>query len=244
VKPNHSGDDQSASFVQPGGRYTATNVTVRALIKSAYGLHDDQLIGGPSWISAERFDLAAKADGYATASAFRDRARLMLRSLLADRFKLMVSHERRDLPVYALVLARADGRYGPQFRRSDAGDCNGPPKAMQTSGDPSEPEIPLPCGAEVYRAGHLAARGMTLSNLALNVSRWADRVVVDHTGLQGKFDWDVQWVPDNSPPDLTTPREGPSLFAALQEQTGLRIERERVSIEVMVVESVERPGPD
>src|SRR5207244_13290253 len=72
VKANHSSDEESASFVQPGGRYTATNVTLRMLVKSAYGLHDHQLIGGPSWINSERFDIAAKAEGYTTPSAFRD----------------------------------------------------------------------------------------------------------------------------------------------------------------------------
>src|SRR6266550_4079976 len=116
VKPNHSDDAESASFVLPGGRYTATNVTLRMLVKSAYGLHDNQLIGGPSWVNTERFDIAAKAEGYTTPSAFRDQARLMLRPLLADRFKLILRRERRDLPVYALV--KAGNGLGPQFRRS------------------------------------------------------------------------------------------------------------------------------
>src|SRR5882762_3775451 len=120
IKSNHSGDEQSASFVQPGGRYTATNVTLRTLVKSAYGLHDNQLVGGPSWINTERFDITAKAEGYTTPSAFRDQARLMLRPLLADRFKLVLRRVRRDLPVYALV--KAGGGFGPQFRRSDARD--------------------------------------------------------------------------------------------------------------------------
>src|SRR5262249_7802831 len=72
VRSNHSGDSESASFVQPGGRYTATNVTVRMLMKSAYGVHDNQIIGGPSWINTDRFDITAKAAGYATAAEFRD----------------------------------------------------------------------------------------------------------------------------------------------------------------------------
>jgi uncharacterized protein (TIGR03435 family) len=244
VKSNDSGDPESASFVLPGGRYTATNVTVRTLVKAAYGLHDNQLIGGPNWINTARFDIAAKADGYDAPSAFRDQARLMLRPLLADRFKLVVRHEARDLPVYVMVLARKDGRFGAQFRRSPVDDCSGPPKAMQTATGASEPEIPLPCGAEVYRAGHLAARRMRLSILALNVSRWADRVVVDRTGLDGTFDWDVQWVPDNLTTDVTNLLEGPSLFSALREQAGLRLERGRASVEVLIVEAVERPDPD
>lgn len=244
VKPNHSGDEQSASFVQPGGRYTATNVTLRTLVKSAYGVHDNQIVGGPSWINTERFDVTAKADGYTTASAFRDQARLMLRPLLVDRFKLVLRRERRDLPVYALVLAKSDRGFGPQFHRSDARDCNGAPKAMPTALGAAEPGVPLPCGAEIYRLGHLAARGMAFSAFVLNVSRWTDRVVVDRTGLEGKFDWDLQWVLDDLTPDSASPPEGPPLFAALRDQAGFRTERRRSSVEVLVVESVEPLEPD
>jgi uncharacterized protein (TIGR03435 family) len=244
VKANHSGDEESASFVQPGGRYTATNVTVRMLVKSAYGLHDDQLVGGPSWIDKERFDVAAMAEGYTTASAFRDHARLMLRPLLADRFKLVLRRERRDLPVYAIVLAAADGHLGPQLHRSDPGGCAGPAKATPAVAGAGEPAIPLPCGAEVYRPGHLAARGMALSNFVLNVSRWTDRVVVDRTGLDGTFDWDVQWTPEDLTVDPATTPAGPLLFAALRDQAGFRIERQQSLVDVLVVEHVERPEPD
>ena len=230
--------------MQPGGRYTATNVTLRMLVKTAYSLHDDQVVGGPGWIDADRFDIAAKAAGYSAPSAFRDRARLMLRPLLADRFKLVVRHERREIAVYALALARADGRFGPQFRRSASDDCTGPPRAMRPATGAAEPEIPLPCGAELYRLGHLAARRMALSNLAFNVSRWTDRVVVDRTGLDGTFDWDVQWVPDPLTPDSGRPPEGPSLFAALRDQAGLKLEGTRAPVEVLVVENAERPDPD
>src|SRR5262245_22676857 len=241
VKPNHSADKESASFVQPGGRYTATNVTVRALVKSAYGLHDDQLTGGPSWVNSDRFDISAKAEGYSAPSAFRDQARLMLRPLLADRFKLILRRERRDLPVYALLKAGAE--LGPQLRRSDSRDFDGAPKAMPPP-RATEPEVPLPCGAEIYRPGHLAARGMSLSAFVLNVARYTDHVVVDRTGLEGKFDWDVQWIPDTLTLDGSNTPEGPLLFAALREQAGFRIERQRSSIEVFVVEHIEPPDPD
>jgi bla regulator protein blaR1 len=243
VKPNKSGDQASSSFVLPGSRYTATNVPLRTLVKSAYGLHDTQLVGGPNWINTERFDIRAKAEGYITASAFRDQARLMLRPLLADRFKLVLRRERRDLPVYALV--KAGTGFGPQIRRTEPRQCNELAVAVPPAPGGAEPGIPLICGAEVYRAGHLAARSMALSNLVLNVSRWTDRVVVDRTGLEGKFDWDLQWVPDDLTPDSASPPpEGPLLFAALREQAGLKLERGRDSVEVLVVESVERPQPD
>jgi len=242
VKPNRSQDQEPASFVQPGGRYTATNITVRALVKSAYGLHDDQLTGGPGWVNSDRFDISAKAEGYSVPSAFRDTARLMLRPLLADRFKLILRRERRDLPVYALL--RAGTELGPQLRRADPRHCDGAPRAMPTPPRATEPEAPLPCGAEIYRPGHLAARAMPLSAFVLNVSRYTDHVVVDRTGLEGKFDWEVQWIPDTLTLDGSNTPEGPLLFAALRDQAGFRIERQRSSIEVFVIERVEPPDPD
>jgi uncharacterized protein (TIGR03435 family) len=100
VKPSSAGDDRTASFVQPGGRYTATNVTLRMLVKTAHGVHDDQVIGGPEWINTERFDIAAKAEGDdSSTTAFRDRARLMLPSALAARgetFTWRLQQNRRD----------------------------------------------------------------------------------------------------------------------------------------------------
>jgi uncharacterized protein (TIGR03435 family) len=90
----------------------------------------------------------------------------------------------------------------------------------------------------------MAARGMVLSNLVLNVSRWTDRVVVDDTGLDGKFDWDVQWTPDDLTADAANTPGGPSLFAALSDQAGFRLERHRRPVDVLVVERAERPEPD
>lgn len=244
VKPSESPGEEPVSLVQPGGRYVARNVTVRLLLKSAYGLHDDQVIGGPAWINSDRFDIVAKAEGYPSASAFRDQARLMLRPLLADRFKLVVTRERRTLPVYALLVANADGRLGPQLRRSGDDDCAITAKTYPAPPDAAEPALPLPCGAEVYRAGHLAARRMALSNLTLSASRWSDRLVVDRTGLEGTFDWELQWSPDDLTPDASHAPQGPSLFAALRDQAGLRIESSRAPIEVLVVKSIARPEPD
>ena len=243
VKPNQS-RDEPASFVTPGGRYVATNATVRMLIKSAYGLHDTQLVGGPKWVETEGFDIEGKAQGFATAAAFRDAARLMLRPLLADRFKLVLRHESRRLPVYALVLARPDRQLGPQLRRSSAAECNGAAVAMPTYPQAAEPEVPLPCGAEVYRPGHVAARAMALSNLVLNLSRWTDRVVVDSTGLAGVFDWEIQWSPEPQSPDNAGPATGPTLVTAIREQAHLRLQGRRRSIDVFVVERVEHPDPD
>jgi uncharacterized protein (TIGR03435 family) len=227
----------------PGGRYVATNITVRQLIRIAYRLHETQLAAGPEWIEKDRFDIEAKATGFATAAVFRDQARLMLRPLLADRFKLVIKHEARELPVYALVPAHPDGPFSPQFRRSPRAQCTGKADPVTPAHGVPEEGLELPCGAEVYSPGHLAARAMALSNLTLNISRWADRVVVDRSGLQGEFDWDVQWTPEVLTPDAA-PSPGPSLFDAVRDQTGFRLERQRAVVDVVVVERVARPEPD
>jgi uncharacterized protein (TIGR03435 family) len=243
VKPSNAVDDRTASFVQPGGRYTATNVTLRMLVKTAYGVHDDQVVGGPDWIGRERFDISAKAEvAYASATAFRDQARLMLRQALADRFKLVLRSERREIPVYALVLARGDGGLGPQLSRSDISECAGPPKAVPTAPGAFEPNLPAPCGAGFSRPAHVGARGVEFSTLVTSVSTWADRVVVDRTGLTGTFDWDLQWTMEPLSPN--TAAAGVSLFTALREQLGLRLESQRAMVDVLVVDRVERPGPD
>lgn len=119
VKPNTSGPGAFAIHVQPGGRFTATNVTVRALIQSAYGLQAVQITGGAGWLNTDRFDIVAKGDG-----GDQDRVPLMLRSLLADRFKLIVRTETREAPIYALAVAKSDGTLGAEAAapaaRSDA----------------------------------------------------------------------------------------------------------------------------
>jgi uncharacterized protein (TIGR03435 family) len=99
VKPNTSGAPASSSLAQPGGRYTATNATLRMLMRTAYAVHGDQIVGGPSWTNADRFDVIGKAEGNPPTTAFRDQARLMLRHLLAERFRLTLHHEIRELPI-------------------------------------------------------------------------------------------------------------------------------------------------
>ena len=121
IKPNKSGDMRVMMSVQPGGRFTATNVTLRMMIRNAYQLQEFQITGGPSWIADERFDIVAKAEtGDGIGDPFRaepngqpSRGQLMIRALLADRFKLVAHNETRELPIYALVKARNDGKLGP-----------------------------------------------------------------------------------------------------------------------------------
>ena len=138
IKPNKSGDGRMLIGFQPGGRFSATGITLRMLIGIAYGspqpLPNFRIIGGPSWINSDRFDIVAKAEGDVPPgpdSPFP----LMIRAMLADRFKLVVHNESRELPIYELVLARSDGKLGPQLRPATV-DCAAMAAARGRGGAP------------------------------------------------------------------------------------------------------------
>lgn len=244
VKRNVSGDQASSSIVQPGGRYSASNMTLRMLMKTAYGVHDDQIVGGPSWVNEERYDVVAKAATDRPTNMFRDEARVMLRAALADRFGLGLHRERREIAVYALVLAARDSSLGPQLRRANADDCGRPARPFSGAAVAPESIADLPYNSGFARAGHLAARAMDFSVLATRLGAWTDRVLVDRTGLSGAFDWDLQWTPDALTPDATISAAGLPLVTALREQLGLRLEARREPAEVLVIDRVARPVPD
>jgi uncharacterized protein (TIGR03435 family) len=245
VKPNKSGDDNSRLGLQPGGRITATNVALRLLIRNVYNVQAYQIVGEPDWIATERFDIEAKADRDYSPQSDGPAPELiaMMRNLLADRFKLVVHRETREMPVYALVLARADGTFGPQMRRVDVDCAAEAAKAMAarrggTPPQPSDPSKVPPCGARL-RPGRVMAGAAMLPQFARGLSGFVGRTVVDRTGLSGTFDIDLEWTPDP-----TADTTGPSLFTALQEQLGLKLESTRAPVEVLVIDRVERPMPD
>jgi uncharacterized protein (TIGR03435 family) len=245
IKPSADTQAFSFSMVQPGGRYIGQNMSLRLLIKTGYGVHDSQIVNGPSWIDSDRWDINAKAEGYKDATPFRDQARLMVRPLLADRFKLVMHHEQRELPVYALVVAKANGEFGPNFRRNDEGDCDKPMAPMTAAETAAEPVASMPCGADLFNPRHLEARAMTLNYMLIGLARTSiDRVVVDHTGLTGKFDWEVQWVPDDLRVEPAKRPEGPSIFEAFRQQLGIKFEPTRDRVDVLVIDRVERPQTD
>ena len=243
IKPAADPTVFSFSMVQPGGRYIGQNMSLRLLIKTAYGVHDSQIIDGPSWIDSDHWDINAKAEGYPDASKFRDVARLMVRPLLADRFKMALHHELRAIPVYALVVAK-NGELGPNFRRDDACD----PKSndvIQPAPGALEPAGPMACGSDGFRPAHLWARGMPLNYLLIALGRTTvDRVVVDRTGLTGKFDWEVQWSPDDLRVDSPDRPSGPSIFQAFRDQLGLKLEAATDRVDVLVIDHAERPQTD
>ena len=238
IKRNKSGEVNGGTSVRPGGVYLATNVPLRLLVFGAYGpLHGVQVTGGPGWMNSDRFDIVAKVDGNPSTEVFRDQARLMLRTLLADRFKLVLHNETRELPTYALVVARRDGKLGPQLRPSNLADC----LAAPTPSTVSDPNTVVRCGGGFARTGQLAARAFEFSTLATMVSNVADRPVIDRTGLTGTFDWSLQWTPD---PSASPANDSISLFTALQEQLGLKLEPTRGPVDVLVIDHAERPTED
>jgi len=245
VKPNTSGDGRVLMSPQPGGRLNLVNVPLRLMIRYAYRVQDFQVVGGPDWLSTARFDVVAKAEG---GNPSQEELQLMLRSLLADRFKLVVRPDKREMPTYSLVPARADGKTAAQLRKSDA-NC-GPATA------PSAPPAPgqLPSCGSMLGFGNLKARGSTMAALASTLSTFAGRIVVDRTGIAGGYDVDLNWTPDQIPRPVgdqpvqvngvTIDPNGPSLFTALQEQLGLKLESARGPVDVLVVERAEKPAED
>jgi uncharacterized protein (TIGR03435 family) len=227
----------------PGDRFVATNVPLRDLIVVAYGeagqsLPDAQLSGGPSWIDSDRFDVSAKAAGDGTNSVAQKQ--LMLRALLAERFRLIVHVESRTLPIYALILARKSGALGPRLRHSDV-DC----EALRAS-QPGQRER---CILYALPSGKLMLRGQTMMALANAFTSLLDRMVIDRTRLPGGFDADADFNPEGLPGMTQLSRDDPnrpgndvpSLFTAIQEQLGLTLESTRGPVKVLVIDRVERP---
>jgi uncharacterized protein (TIGR03435 family) len=247
VKPNTSGPGAFAINALPGGRFTATNVTVRALIQSAYGLQAVQITGGPGWLNTDRFDIVAKGEG-----GDPGRVPLMLRSLLADRFKLVVRAETRDAPIYALAVARSDGTLGADLHRA-AVDCSADAaaNAQNVVKAPPRQGSAAACGIRMG-LGTLTVAGATLPQIAGSLSGILDRIVVDRTALAGTFTAALKWTPDQATPGMaqkaafvpTIDPNGPSIFTAVREQLGLKLEATHGPLELLAIVSVERPTVD
>jgi uncharacterized protein (TIGR03435 family) len=257
VKPNNSGDGRVMFANQPGGRFTATNVTLKMLIRQAYQLQDFQIVGGPSWMTSDHFDIVAKAEDGApqeTPSLDRtgpNRTQLMIRALLAERFQLVAHNEDRELPIYALVLARSDGKLGPDLHKSDV-DCAALFAAGRGRGalpppGPPQPGERLPCGIRIGM-GNMAIGGAPLPQIANAMANFLGRTVQDKTGLTGNYDANLTWTPDQMPqrppgaPELPPiDPNGPSIFTAVQEQLGLKLDSQKGPVSVLVIDRAERP---
>jgi len=242
IKVNTSGTLRTSTYgLQPGGRYTVVNWTIRGLLQQAFHVQDFQLVGGPDWLDKDRFDVTAKADRQFTSA----QVPAMLQALLRDRLQLRVHTEVRNLSLYTLALDRRDRKLGPRMHASGV-DCG----AQLASGVPPPPpengKVP-PCGMETRGGRHLIANGVTMPQLANLLSFPTHATVVDHTELTGSFDIDLEWTPDQALPGaegLTPAPDAISIFTAIKEQLGLKLEPHKGPVDVTVIDHIEKPTPD
>ena len=224
---------------QPGGKFVLSGMTIAPVIRTAYPADVSDIVGAPGWMESETYDLTAQAGR----DVPKDQMEAMLRAMLADKFKLLVHYEIQERPVYALMLARADGRLGPDIRRSEL-DCDAIQAARRAG---SQEAIPATSnGAPACGMSMRGEQGMTvllgarpLSALASSLGSPAGRVVIDKTGLKGNYDVTLRYV-DRPSPDAP-PGAPPEIFTALQEQLGLKLETDRAPLKILVIDRIERP---
>jgi uncharacterized protein (TIGR03435 family) len=205
------------------GRLTATNMTVRELIRLAYGVKDHQIAQAPKWIGSDRFDIAVKS--VHTDSKGLEDEKSLVRELLADRFQLTTHREAKQMAVYLLVVAKE----GPKLKaHNDAG-----PRARRG-------------------CGRLVGRRVTADDIATILSRQVDHAVFNRTGLAGEYDFQLDFTPDSGPcraaqdslgaSPATDPSGLPSIYTAVQQQLGLKLESSRGPVELLVIDHVEKPS--
>jgi uncharacterized protein (TIGR03435 family) len=253
IRRNTSADAGSFVGRRPGGRLQADNATLRELILFAYPLQDIQLVGGPSWVDTDRWNIVATLDETAVAAPdSRERTTGALRALLADRFRLVLRSEVRELSVFALVRTREGGGPGPSLKASTV-DCPALQAAMSRGEKPAGGIPRSPDGRPLCESrgtvGSFDMAGMPLSNLAAALSTRVQRIVVDRTGFAGTWDVTLKFSPESSqiargvlaPGDAPPSADpnAPSLFTALQDQLGLKLESTRAPVEVTVIDRAE-----
>jgi uncharacterized protein (TIGR03435 family) len=245
VSVKRSAPSDTQTIRNQPGQYGTTNTSLRTVINQGFNVQSYQVVGGPDWIGTERWDISARMPA---GTATQDQRRQMIQALLADRFKLKTHRETRELPIYALVVARSDGRLGPDLKPTTA-DCAAV-RARRAAAPPARFSLDefFECGMAVSTlpggGERLRAQGMTMATLAGRVRFSVDRPVFDRTGLSGEFDLDLTYAASYGG-DLAAasaaPGDAPLMFTALQERLGLKLESAKGPIEVLVIDSVERP---
>ena len=247
-----------------GGRLTATNAPLKNLVLSAYELKEWELFGGPPWATSRNWDIQAKAEN---PNATPKEMMAMLRTLLADRFHLKTHTETRELPIGVLVVARGDGKVGPNLKESTAKcptseELQEKAREVLSKGDPSALQAllggecsvsPVSNGGDLSNGMGLRLKGQPLSTLVAMLTQLTGKTIVVKTGLTGRYDFEMTFDPEvlmrlvsqtgriNIPPGSLPPSNAPSLLTALQEQLGLKLEATRGPIDVLIVDRAERP---
>ena len=213
--------------LSPGGTFNAKNVTLKALIQNAYDVRDFQISGGPGWLDSERYDIVAKGQNTGVSeddirtmtdqqrNALKENLVSRVRALLEERFELKVHRETKEMPVYALVTAKT----GAKIQVHDGPPANSLSVRRDDAGRSA-----------------VTAQGVPVASLVKLLSNQVGRTVLDQTGLKGNYDFKMTFAPDLA----TTDSDGPSIFTALQEQLGLRLDAQKGLVEVLVIDSAQR----
>jgi uncharacterized protein (TIGR03435 family) len=210
----------------PGGRFMANNWTLKRLIAWAYRVPDDQIFGGPSWVSTDKFDITARAEEGAFPNDDRPASpdelppsRYLVQRLLADRFNLKLHREVRELPVFELLIAKNR----PKLQKPEL-ETNGPPE---------------------IGSRHIYAKTISVEAFCASLALVLRRAVINKTGLDGLFQIHLEWSSNLTDPEGTSPADGgPSIFTAIEEQLGLRLESGKTASRVIVVDSADKLMPD
>jgi uncharacterized protein (TIGR03435 family) len=212
--------------MQTAHQFVARNYTLRVILAAAFNLTPRAVSGGPSWVDSDRYDVVAKAPGEVRPTSYEQMA--MLRKLLTDRFKLTFHREKKEFTIYALTIASKGSKLTAS--KPDPSPEGAPPLVFALS----------PMGAR------LAARDASMGEFTWVMQRSAlDRPVVDQTGLSGRYDFDLEWSPDETQFDGNVPPRNPDepdLFTAMQQQLGLRLEAMKGPIDALVIDQVQKPS--
>jgi uncharacterized protein (TIGR03435 family) len=228
IKPSQPGRPGKGIRVQPGRHFSTLNTSLSDLMTFSYGIHPRQITGAPDWVATEKYDITAQPDGEGEPND--KQWKMMLQKLLTERFKLAFHRDKKELTVYAIVV----GKTGSKLTKSE-GDPNGLP------------------GLGFRGLGALIARNANMTDFAgLLQSTVLDRPVVDQSELPGRYDFTLNWTPDETqfgglgmrppPPADNASSNLPDLFTAMQEQLGLRLKPSKEPVDVLVIDHVEKPS--
>ena len=245
IKPDKSDSGMVRIMTKPDG-YSATNVSLKMIIQGAYGIREDLISGVPGWGDSERYDIDAKVAGpdvEVLKKLSPEQRRLMLQSILQDRFKLKAHTETKQLPVFELFVAKG----GPKLKEATPGDT-------YTNGIKGPDGVARGGMMRVGR-GQATGQALPMTSVVNMLSQQLHRTVIDKTGLTGKYDLELTWTPEEGegmghpPPagdaqraDPSSDSSGPSIFTAVQEQLGLKLQSAKGPVETLVIDNVEKPS--
>jgi len=240
IKPGKSDMGTMLMFRLDG--FSAKGMNLKSLIREAYGIENDQILGAPGWLTTQTYDIEAKVDG-ADATALgklsEEQRKLMFQSFLRERFQLKAHLETKELSILALVIAKN----GPKLHEAKPGDTY--PDGIK--GPDGKPEGHA--GMMMWGNGRVTGQGISIAQIVQPLTQQLDRTVLDQTGLTGKYDVELRWTPDNTSASTTGPDTGiaaesptPSIFTAIQEQLGLKLDSHKAPVEVLVIDHVEAPS--